>query len=97
MTVALIVKWVASDGAQEDIADVLRTMREHTLREPGCVSYEVYRSSDDPREFMLVELYKDQEAISAHSEADYFKEHVLGRALPVLSSRQRGTYTPLTG
>jgi quinol monooxygenase YgiN len=95
VAVVLIVKWVASDGAHEDIADVLRTMREKTLTEPGCLSYEVYQSSDDPHEFMLVERYRDDAAIAEHSQTDYFKEYVLGRAMPALKSRQRGTYTPL--
>lgn len=95
MAVVLIVKWVASEGAHDDIADVLRTMREKTLTEPGCLSYDVYQSSDDPDEFILVERYRDDAAITAHSQTDYFKEYVLGRALPALKSRQRGTYTPL--
>lgn len=47
---------------------------------------------EDPREFMLVELYRDQEAITAHIETDYFKEYVIGRALPDLKTRQRGSY-----
>jgi quinol monooxygenase YgiN len=95
VTVALIVKWVAAPGAHDVIADVLRTMRVRSLGEPGCLSYEVYQSSDDPHEFMLVERYRDQAAIKEHGETEYFKEYVLGRAMPSLKSRQRGTYTPL--
>ena len=95
MTVALIVKWVASPGAHDDIADVLRTMRERSLSEPGCLSYDVYQSSEDPHEFMLVERYRDQAAVTEHTETAYFKEYVLGRALPALESRQRGFYKPL--
>jgi quinol monooxygenase YgiN len=95
MPVALIVKWVANPESQEDIADILRTMTELVRQEPGCLSYEVFRSTEDPQEFMLVEVYKDQDAVTAHGQTDYFKTYVLERALPVLKSRQRGLYRPL--
>ena len=95
MPVALIVKWVATPESQEEIADILRTMKELVRQEPGCLSYEVFRSSEDPQEFMLVEVYKNQDAVTAHGQTDYFKTYVLDRALPVLKSRQRGLYRPL--
>ncbi len=95
MSVALIVKWVAEDGKQEEIADILRVMRTHTRKEPGCISYDVFRSPDDPHDFMLVELYKDNDAITAHTEADYFREYVLERALPALKTRQRNLYVKM--
>ncbi len=92
MSVALIVKWIAEDGKQEEIADILRVVRAHTRDEPGCISYDVFRSPEDPTEFMLVELYRDHDAVTAHTEADYFRHYVLGRAIPALKSRQRQTY-----
>jgi (4S)-4-hydroxy-5-phosphonooxypentane-2,3-dione isomerase len=93
--VVLIVKWTAEPDHQEEIAEILRTMTELVRQEPGCLSYEVFRSSEDPQEFMLVEVYKDQDAVTAHGQTDYFKSHVLDRALPVLKARQRGLYRPL--
>ncbi|HEY2598941.1 MAG TPA: antibiotic biosynthesis monooxygenase family protein [Candidatus Dormibacteraeota bacterium] len=95
MSVALIVKWIADDGRHDEIAEILRLMRTHTRDEPGCISYEIFRSPDDPGDFMLVEVYEDEDAIRAHTEADYFRKHVLERAIPALKTRQRSTYVPL--
>jgi quinol monooxygenase YgiN len=95
MSVALIVKWIAKPETQEEIADILTTMRELVRHEPGCLSYEVFRSSEDPQEFMLVEVYKDDAAVADHGKTAYFKSHVLDRAIPALQSRQRGLYRPL--
>ena len=95
MSVALIVRWVAEDGKQDQIADILRVMRAHTLQEPGCLSYEVFRSPEDPREFMLVELYKDNDAVTAHTEADYFRRYVMEQAIPALKTRERRVYSKL--
>ena len=93
--VVLIVKWIAQDGNQEEIAEILRVMKGLVRQEPGCLSYEVFRSSEDPQEFMLVEAYRDQEAVTAHGQTDYFKSYVLDRAIPALKTRQRGYYRPL--
>ena len=93
--VVLIVKWIAEPGNEEEIADILSVMTVRTRQEPGCLSYEVFRSSEDPHEFMLVEAYKDQDAVTAHGQTDYFKSYVLDRAIPALKTRQRGFYRPL--
>jgi quinol monooxygenase YgiN len=44
---------------------------------------------------MLVEVYRDQDAVTAHGQTDYFKSYVLDRAIPALKTRQRGLYRPL--
>ena len=95
MPVALIVKWTANPETQEEIAEILRTMRELSRQEPGCLSYEVFRSPEDTQEFMLVEVYTDQDAVTAHGQTDYFKSYVLDRAIPALKARERGFYRPL--
>jgi quinol monooxygenase YgiN len=95
MSVVLIVKWIAEDGKQDEIAEILRLMRPLTRQEPGCVSYDVYRSTEDPHDFMLVELYQDQAAVTAHTEADYFRRYILERALPALKHRERAMYSVL--
>jgi quinol monooxygenase YgiN len=95
MPVVLIVKWIAEAGKEEEIAEILQMMKGLVRQEPGCLSYEVFRSSEDPHEFMLVESYKDQDAVTAHGQTDYFKSYVLDRAIPALKARERGFYRPL--
>jgi quinol monooxygenase YgiN len=95
MPIVLIVKWIAEPGKEEEIAEILRVMRERTRQEPGCLGYEVFRSSEDTQQFMLVEAYKDQDAVTAHGQTDYFKSHVLDRAIPALKTRERGFYRAL--
>lgn len=41
--------------------------------EPGCVSFDWYRSADDPNLFVLIELFTDDDAGRAHVESDHFK------------------------
>lgn len=41
--------------------------------EPGCISFDWYRSSEDPQLWVLVEAYADAAAGQAHVESDHFK------------------------
>ena len=67
-----------------------------TRAEPGCIRYDVLRAVDEPRRFLLVEVYEDDAALQAHTESDHFKRYVLGEALALLESRERVTYEPLS-
>lgn len=37
-----------------------------TRAEPGCLSFEVLRSHEDPARFAVSELFRDREAFAAH-------------------------------
>ena len=41
--------------------------------EPGCISFEWSRSTDDPRVYFLVEAFRDAAAGEAHVSSDHFK------------------------
>ena len=53
MTVVLAVRWVARDGEEERVAELLRQMTPASRSEPGCLQYDVYRAKNDVREFFL--------------------------------------------
>ena len=89
MTVVLAVRWVARDGEEERVAELLRQMTPASRSEPGCLQYDVYRAKDDVREFFLFERYIDEAALAAHAESTHFKELVLAEALPLLELRDR--------
>ncbi len=95
MAVTLAVTWRARPGSEEEVAGILRTMVGLTNQEPGCLHYSAHRSTEDPVEFFLFEQYRDAAAFDAHQAADYFKQHVLGEALPLLEDRVRRFYEPL--
>jgi quinol monooxygenase YgiN len=44
-----------------------------TRAEPGNISYDWYRSPEDPNVWVLIEAYRDAEAGEAHVTSDHFK------------------------
>jgi len=50
------------------VADFVNASR----AEPGCISFDWYRSADDPNLYVLIELFVDDEAGQAHVASDHF-------------------------
>ncbi|MCX5208570.1 antibiotic biosynthesis monooxygenase [Kitasatospora sp. NBC_00240] len=47
--------------------------------EPGCLSYEVFRSEESPQRYVSIEKYADAAAFAAHRDSDHFREIGLER------------------
>lgn len=91
----LVVTWLARPGEEQKVEAILRAMVPKTRAEPGCIAYSAHRSSEDSRQFLIFEVYRDDAALKAHEASDYFRQHVLGEALPLLERRVRSFYRPL--
>jgi quinol monooxygenase YgiN len=88
----IVARYYTKEGQEDEVAGILSTMIPHALSEPGCAMYEINRSVDDPRQFLLYEQYADEAAFKAHTETEAFAEYILGQAVPLLDSRSRETY-----
>lgn len=45
-----------------------------SIREPGIARFDFIREKDDPSRFILVEVYRDEEAPARHKETGHYKE-----------------------
>ncbi len=63
-------------------------LRARSLEEPGCVSYEVLQSVDEPGAILLLERYRDGAALEAHRSTNHYRELVVERILPMLVDRK---------
>ena len=46
----------------------------------------------DPRAFLIFEIYDDEAALEAHASSDHFREIAAGEAFDLLESRERAFY-----
>jgi autoinducer 2-degrading protein len=93
--IILKVEMLVKPGTEEKCKEYIRVLQEHSRKEPGCVQYAGHQSLDDPRRFLMYEVYKDQAALQAHRNAPYFKEYVNGGLDGIMESRSRELYSPL--
>jgi quinol monooxygenase YgiN len=92
MALVLIARWVAREGEEEKVEAALRKLTEPSRAEPGCLAYQPCRERDDPRRFLVFEVYRDDEALAAHGASEHFQRHGLGEGIPLLESRERTLY-----
>jgi (4S)-4-hydroxy-5-phosphonooxypentane-2,3-dione isomerase len=63
-----------------------------SLKEPGCVRFDVIQEAEDPARFALVEIYRDQATHAAHRETPHYNAWA-ERALDMLAEpRSRTIY-----
>jgi len=46
----------------------------HSLKEPGILRFDVIQETEHPERFVLVEVYKDQDAPARHKETAHYAE-----------------------
>lgn len=44
----------------------------HSVKEPGIAAFDVVQQRDDPTRFVLVEVYRDENAPAAHKETAHY-------------------------
>lgn len=64
--VTIIATLHAQPGKEEALAARMRQMALETRKEAGCILYELQRAHDDPREFVMLEYWRDAAAVEAH-------------------------------
>src|SRR5215831_15388467 len=57
----------------ESFSDAIQLNQKGSVREPGNVRFDVLQSSDDPTRFVLVEMFRDDEAAAAHRTTPHYK------------------------
>lgn len=72
----------------------LRELMAPTRSEPGCRTYEIFRSENDPCAFFLFEQYDDDAAIEAHRASPYFERFAKNGIQRIATSRVATLYAP---
>ena len=45
----------------------------HSVQEPGIARFDICQQIDDPTRFLLIEVYRDQDAPAAHKETAHYQ------------------------
>jgi quinol monooxygenase YgiN len=69
----IVVKQPVRAKYADDFPSLIEEFTRATRAEPGNLSYDWYRSADDPNLWVLIEAYRDREAGEAHVRSAHFK------------------------
>jgi len=91
----LAVHLTIKSGHEDELTDTFRKLQEETRREPGCISYIVQRSRENPRHYLIYEQYKDQAALDAHRGSEHFKQYATNGFYRVVEERRAELFDPV--
>lgn len=92
LTLAVVYTFVA--GRDAEIVAHVRALIAASRQEPGCRTYDVNRSQDDPRTFLFYERYDDEAALDAHRATPHFLEHGKNGLQTMVERRDAALYVP---
>jgi quinol monooxygenase YgiN len=76
----------AKKGEEAALEHVLRELeRQVSATESGCLLFRAARSKHDPQLYVLIERYRDEDALAVHANSEHYREVV-----PALMERLEG-------
>ena len=70
MSIRLIITIHAAAGRGEELGAALKGRCDEVVGEPGCEQFEVFQSLVNPEKLVLLEQWKDQEALDVHAKVN---------------------------
>lgn len=71
MTLPVVAIFLAKPGEEEKLEALFRGVIPITLKEEGCISYQLNRDLDLPRRFIWTEEWESREHLEKHASAPH--------------------------
>jgi len=72
MTITKRVTFIAKDGSEAKMKELLTAMVEPSKVEDGCIFYDIFQYENNPRKFMAVESWRDDKALDGHKASSHY-------------------------
>jgi quinol monooxygenase YgiN len=68
--------YIKDENIQQFITQAKILVLATTQNDPGCISYELFQDTSNPRLLTIIEEWESEDAIEKHIKAEHFKESV---------------------
>lgn len=93
--VHVFATWQVKEGHIDTVLNVLKTVREESIKENGNLFYTIQQSNTDTNTLILFEGYSNEAAVEEHRNTSHFQDLLLGQIVPLLASREIVLTTPI--
>jgi len=73
MTITKRVTFIAKEGSEAKMKELLSAMVVPSKAEDGCIFYEIFQYEENRRKFMAVETWRDEKALDGHKTSPHYK------------------------
>lgn len=71
--IIVTAKIIAQPGEKNNIILKARDLIKSTRLEPGCISYNLYASTEDEDVLIVLEQWENQDVLDSHMQTEHFK------------------------
>ncbi len=73
MKITKQVTFIAKEDRVQEMKDMLKTMVEPSKNEKGCILYDIFQQKENPRKFVVIESWENEEALEGHKNSEHYK------------------------
>lgn len=74
--IKVTAKSFAKGNKLDRILELSKEMVEKTVKEEGCIKYEIFQDVKDPKVMIIIEEWENEEALDRHMGSEHFKRIV---------------------
>jgi len=75
-TLSIVATVIVKPEFREDVLKAMKTVVDATVKEPGCIFYDVYEDINNPLKFVFIETWKSKAAIDSHNKTAHFNDFI---------------------
>lgn len=87
----------AKKGKAKELEKALLALIEDTLKEPGCIAYELWKDLENPESFVMYERFASKQALDAHLESPYVQTFIKREYMRCVESHWDMDFTKVGG
>ena len=72
MTITKKVTFIAKDGCEDKMKELLIAMVAPSKKEDGCIFYDIFQYENNRKKFSAVESWRDEKALDGHKGTSHY-------------------------
>lgn len=72
MTITKRVTFIAKEGSEDKMKELLSAMVGPSKASKGCIFYDIFQYVNNPRKFMAVESWENEEVLDGHKASAHY-------------------------
>jgi quinol monooxygenase YgiN len=73
MTITKRVTFIAKEGCEDIMKELLTAMVAPSKAEDGCIFYDIFQYENNRRKFSAIESWRDEAALDGHKSTEHYK------------------------
>lgn len=75
MQITKKVTFIAKDDHIQQLKTMLEAMVLPSRQEQGCLKYNIYQIENEPKRFIVIEAWEDEDALEGHKHSKHYKHY----------------------